>query len=158
MTVSVWCCWDTYCRKRRLSCWYRLITSPLFPFGIACSHLSQTELCCVFRLLCDATLTSLYEISPSFCLFIYSQFIALVVRGDKWWHAPFSCADKPHNPMVNAGAIVISSLIKVKFPEIPLIFINCRGFHFNTCPWNKLQNFLPLTRTNVGSVFQRRPY
>lgn len=26
----------------------------------------------------------------------------------------FSCADKPHNPMVNAGAIVISSLIKVK--------------------------------------------
>lgn len=52
----------------------------------------------------------------------------------------FSCADKPHNPMVNAGAIVVSSLIKVKFAEIPLIFINCRCFHFNIYPWNKLQN------------------
>lgn len=29
-------------------------------------------------------------------------------------NAVASRADKPHNPMVNAGAIVISSLIKVK--------------------------------------------
>lgn len=42
------------------------------------------------------------------------RFVALVVRGQMSDNVLFSCADKPHNPMVNAGAIVISSLIKVK--------------------------------------------
>lgn len=59
--------------------------------------------------LCDITCCcslSLCEISPS------RRFISLVVAIQTMYVLP-SPADKPHNPMVNAGAIVISSLIKV---------------------------------------------
>lgn len=86
--------------------------SPLLIFAITSSHLNQTGLCCVcvFSLLPDVTLSSLYEISPLFSA-VYCS-CGLGKMSDNMLF--ISSADKPHNPMVNAGAIVISSLIKVK--------------------------------------------
>lgn len=46
-------------------------------------------------------------------------FFHLWLGENQWQHAFIYYADKPHNPMVNAGAIVISSLIKVTSKDIP---------------------------------------
>lgn len=46
---------------------------------------------------------------------ILTSLLLLCSGANEWRPVLVSCADKPHNPMVNAGAIVISSLIKVKF-------------------------------------------
>lgn len=47
-------------------------------------------------------------------MFMGSTYASQKIISSIWNNAVLYFTDKPHNPMVNAGAIVVTSLIKVK--------------------------------------------